>query len=108
MFPNPYNIYLHDTPSRELFKRSVRSFSHGCIRVQNPVDLGAVLLAADGWTKEKIEAVIASGEQKVISLSQPIPVHLTYLTAWANKEGSGHFRDDINGRDQTLTAALQI
>jgi murein L,D-transpeptidase YcbB/YkuD len=106
MFPNPYNIYLHDTPSRELFKRSVRSFSHGCIRVQNPVDLGAVLLAADDWTKEKIEAVIASGEQKVISLSQPIPVHLTYLTAWANKDGSVHFRDDIYGRDKILAAAL--
>ena len=106
MFPNPYNIYLHDTPSRELFKRSVRSFSHGCIRVQNPVDFGAVLLGADGWTKERIEAVIASGEQKVISLGQPIPVHLTYLTAWANKDGSVHFRDDIYGRDKTLAAAL--
>lgn len=106
MFPNPYNIYLHDTPSRELFKRSVRSFSHGCIRVQNPVDFGAVLLGADGWTKERIEAVIASGEQKVVSLSQPIPVHLTYLTAWANKDGSVHFRDDIYGRDKTLAAAL--
>jgi murein L,D-transpeptidase YcbB/YkuD len=106
MFPNPYNIYLHDTPSRELFKRAVRSFSHGCIRVQNPVDLGAVLLAADGWTKEKLDAVIASGEQKVITLRQPIPVHLTYLTAWVNKDGSVHFRDDIYGRDKTLAGAL--
>lgn len=106
MFPNPYNIYLHDTPSRELFQRSVRSFSHGCIRVQHPVDLGAVVLGADGWTKERIEAVIASGEQKVITLSRPIPVHLTYLTAWANKDGSVHFRDDIYGRDKTLAAAL--
>lgn len=106
MFPNPYNIYLHDTPSRELFQRSVRSFSHGCIRVQHPVDLGAVLLGADGWTKERIEAVIASGEQKVISLSRPIPVHLTYLTAWANKDGSVHFRDDIYGRDKLLAEAL--
>lgn len=106
MFPNPYNIYLHDTPSRELFKRSVRSFSHGCIRVQNPVDLGAVLLAADGWSKERLESVIASGEQKVITLSRPIPVHLTYLTAWVNKDGSVHFRDDIYGRDQRLAAVL--
>ncbi len=106
MFPNPYNIYLHDTPSRELFKRTVRSFSHGCIRVQNPVDLGAVLLAADGWTKEKLEAAIASGEQKVITLSRPIPVHLTYLTAWVNKDGSVNFRDDIYDRDKRLAAVL--
>lgn len=106
MFPNPYNIYLHDTPSRELFQRSVRSFSHGCIRVQNPVDLGAVLLGADGWTKERLEAAIASAEQKVITLSRPIPVHLTYLTAWVNKDGSVHFRDDIYGRDKRLASAL--
>lgn len=106
MFPNPYNIYLHDTPSRQLFQEAVRSFSHGCIRVQNPVDLGAVLLAADGWTKEKLDAVIASGEQKVITLGQPIPVHLTYLTAWVNKDGSVHFRDDIYGRDKRLVSAL--
>jgi murein L,D-transpeptidase YcbB/YkuD len=106
MFPNPYNIYLHDTPSRQLFQETVRSFSHGCIRVQNPVDLGAVLLAADGWTKERLDAVIASGEQKVITLNQPVPVHLTYLTAWVNKDGSIHFRDDIYGRDARLDAAL--
>jgi murein L,D-transpeptidase YcbB/YkuD len=106
MFPNPYNIYLHDTPSRDLFQRTVRSFSHGCIRVQNPVDLGAVLLAADGWTKERLETAIATGEQKVVTLSRPIPVHLTYLTAWVNKDGSIHFRDDIYGRDERLAAAL--
>ncbi len=106
MFPNPYNIYLHDTPSRGLFQRTVRSFSHGCIRVQNPVELGAVLLAADGWTKERLDAAIATGEQRVVSLRKPIPVHLTYLTAWVNKDGSVHFRDDIYGRDKTLAAAL--
>lgn len=106
MFPNPYNIYLHDTPSRQLFQETVRSFSHGCIRVQNPVDLGAVLLAADGWSKERLDAAIATGEQKVVTLSRPVPVHLTYLTAWVNKDGSTHFRDDIYGRDELLAAAL--
>jgi len=106
MFPNPYNIYLHDTPARQLFQETVRSFSHGCIRVQNPVDLAAVLLEADGWSKERLEAAIATGEQKVITLSRPIPVHLTYLTAWVNKDGSVHFRDDIYGRDRLLAAAL--
>lgn len=106
MFPNPYNIYLHDTPSRQLFQETVRSFSHGCIRVQNPVDLAAVLLGPDGWTKEKLEAAIAAGDQRVITLSKPIPVHLTYLTAWVNKDGSIHFRNDIYARDARLAAAL--
>lgn len=106
MFPNPYNIYLHDTPSRQLFQETVRSFSHGCIRVQNPVDLAAVLLGADGWTKDKLEAAIAAGDQRVITLRKPIPVHLTYLTAWVNKDGSIHFRNDIYGRDARLAAAL--
>lgn len=106
MFPNPYNIYLHDTPARQLFRETVRSFSHGCIRVEHPIELGALLLQADGWTKEKLDAAIATGEQKVITLRQPIPVHLTYLTAWVNKDGSVHFRDDIYGRDKLLAEAL--
>jgi len=107
MFPNRFNIYLHDTPARTLFERTVRSFSHGCIRVQHPVDLAAVLLdGADGWTKDRIEAAIATGERQVISLPRPLPVHLTYLTAWVNKDGAVNFRDDIYGRDGRLREAL--
>ena len=107
MFPNRFNIYLHDTPARTLFERTVRSFSHGCIRVQHPVDLATVLLdGADGWTKDRIEAAIATGERQVISLPRPLPVHLTYLTAWVNKDGAVNFRDDIYGRDGRLREAL--
>ncbi|HLB80449.1 MAG TPA: L,D-transpeptidase family protein [Dongiaceae bacterium] len=107
MFPNRFNIYLHDTPARALFERTVRSFSHGCIRVQHPVDLAAVLLdGADGWTKDRIEAAIATGKRQVISLPRPLPVHLTYLTAWVNKDGTVNFRDDIYGRDASLARAL--
>ncbi|MEX2008955.1 MAG: L,D-transpeptidase family protein [Dongiaceae bacterium] len=107
MFPNRFNIYLHDTPSRALLERTVRSFSHGCIRVQHPVDLAAVLLdGADGWTKGRIEAAIATGKRQIISLPRPLPVHLTYLTAWVNKDGSVNFRDDIYGRDAILARAL--
>ncbi|MEX1206768.1 MAG: L,D-transpeptidase family protein [Dongiaceae bacterium] len=107
MFPNRFNIYLHDTPARTLFERTVRSFSHGCIRVQHPVDLAAVLLdGADGWTKARIEAAIATGKRQVISLPRPLPVHLTYLTAWVNKDGTVNFRDDIYGRDGRLREAL--
>ncbi len=108
MFPNPLNIYLHDTPARELFKKAVRSFSHGCIRVQHPVELGSMLLERHGWTKEKLEEAIATGKRRIVTLSQPIPVHLTYITAWVNKDRSIHFRDDIYGRDKRLAEVLRI
>lgn len=107
MFPNRFNIYLHDTPSRNLFERTVRSFSHGCIRVQNPVRLAAVLLRDQpGWSETEIEAAIATGERRTVNLPTPLPVHLTYLTAWVNKDRSVHFRDDIYGRDERLSRAL--
>ncbi|MGF1611054.1 MAG: murein L,D-transpeptidase [Kiloniellales bacterium] len=109
MFPNRFNVYLHDTPSRALFQRTVRSFSHGCIRVQYPLELAELLLRNDpAWSPERIEAVIASGKRQVVTLKQPMPVHITYLTAWVNKDGSVHFRDDIYGRDKRLADALQL
>ena len=106
MFPNPYNVYLHDTPSKSLFERSERTFSHGCMRVQNPLDLGAVVLGAQGWTRERIDEVVKSGKKTVVTLEEPLPVHITYLTAWVNKDGSVHFRSDVYGRDQRLRDAL--
>jgi murein L,D-transpeptidase YcbB/YkuD len=107
MFPNRFNIYLHDTPSRQLFKQTVRSFSHGCIRVEQPVRLAATLLRGQkGWSEAEIEAAIGSGERLVVNLAKPLPVHITYLTAWVNKDGSAHFRDDIYGRDKRLARAL--
>ncbi len=107
MFFNPYDVYLHDTPAKRLFSRTVRSFSHGCIRLQNPFALVELLLAnQDGWTRVKIDAEIASGQRQVVRLKEPIPIHITYLTAWANKDGSINFRPDIYGRDERLAAAL--
>lgn len=106
MFPNPFNIYIHDTPSKSLFSRAQRDFSHGCIRAENPFELGAVLLQRDGWTLEALQQARAEGQRRVIKLKEPIPVHLTYLTAWVNKDGSTHFRRDIYGRDATLRKAL--
>jgi len=107
MFPNRFNVYLHDTPQKQLFERTVRSFSHGCIRVENPVRLAAVLLRGQpGWTEEEIKAAIATGQRRVVNLQTPIPVHITYLTAWVNKDQSVHFRDDIYGRDERLSRAL--
>lgn len=106
MFPNKFNIYIHDTPSKSLFSRAQRSFSHGCIRAEAPFDLGEALLGPDGWTKAKLETVRDSGERRVIKLSKPLPVHLTYLTAWVNKDGSVHFRADIYERDKVLAKAI--
>jgi murein L,D-transpeptidase YcbB/YkuD len=107
MFPNPHNIYLHDTPSKELFSRTRRAFSHGCIRVDNALVLATALLAwQPGWPKERIVEAINSGKRMVVSLAEPIPIHLAYITAWANKDGSVHFREDIYGRDALLKNAL--
>jgi murein L,D-transpeptidase YcbB/YkuD len=106
MFPNEFNVYLHDTPARHLFERAERSFSHGCIRVDRPEKFGAIVLAADGWSRERLDAAIASGERMIVTLAQPLPVHIAYLTAWANKDGTVHFRNDVYGRDAILADAL--
>ena len=106
IFPNKFNVYIHDTPSKSLFKRDTRYFSHGCMRVQNPVDLAREILQAQGWSKKRILAQIASGKRRIISLKTKLPVHITYLTSWVNKDGSVNFRDDVYGRDKRLAAVL--
>lgn len=107
MLPNRFNVYLHDTPSRELFERAARDFSSGCIRLQRPIELAEYLLRdAPGWTRERIEARIKSGLEQTVSLPRPIPVHLLYWTAWAEPDGIVQFRPDIYGRDAILAKAL--
>jgi murein L,D-transpeptidase YcbB/YkuD len=76
------------------------------MRVQNPLDLAALLLADQGWSRSRIDAAVAEGKQRVINLAEPIPVHVTYLTAWANKDGTVNFRRDPYGRDKALANAL--
>lgn len=107
MLPNRFNIYLHDTPAKSLFSRAERAFSHGCIRVQNPPLLAEnVLGTTKGWDRARIEEAIASGERTIVTLAEPLPVHITYLTSWVNKDGSVHFRNDIYERDVALVRAL--
>jgi L,D-transpeptidase YcbB len=107
MFPNRFNIYLHDTPARGLFARDVRDFSHGCIRVENPETFAAFVLDRQpGWSPEAIKTAIATGQRTIVTLDQPLPVHIAYLTAWVNKDGSVNFRRDVYGRDAILAAAL--
>ncbi len=109
MLPNRFDIYLHDTPSKGLFERTERTFSSGCIRVAKPRELAARLLRPDPqWSLERIDAVIESAETRVVRLPEPVQVHITYLTAWVNKDGSVYFRPDVYDRDEKLAAALGI
>jgi L,D-transpeptidase YcbB len=106
MFPNKYNVYIHDTPAKNLFEKDLRVFSHGCIRVQDPFDLAEVILKEEGWTRARIDQQIASGERRIVKLKRKIPVYISYITAFANKDGKVHFRRDIYGRDEELAEQL--
>ena len=107
MFPNEHDIYLHDTPADHLFAKTERDFSHGCIRLERPMDLAHVLLKGSSeWTPEKLQSVLASGEQTTVSLPEPLPVHLLYFTAWVDEEGTVQFRRDVYGHDTRLAKAL--
>jgi len=107
MFPNRFNIYIHDTPSKTLFSRAERAFSHGCIRVSNPFKLADVILADKNVEAGHWERIRDSEKRTVVKPAVPIEVHLTYLTAWMNKDGSTHFRKDIYERDKVLLDALR-
>jgi murein L,D-transpeptidase YcbB/YkuD len=108
MLPNPYQVYLHDTPSRELFAKTERAFSSGCIRLEKPIELAEYLLRDDPrWSRQKILASIERGTEQVVQLPTRIPVHLLYWTAWANEDGVVHFYKDIYQRDKVLDKALQ-
>jgi murein L,D-transpeptidase YcbB/YkuD len=108
IFPNRFSVYLHDTPAKELFGKIQRDFSSGCIRVEKPIELAVYLLRGNPrWTKEEILRVIESGQNTAAELMEPIPVHLQYWTAWAEKDGTIHFRNDIYGRDRDLDKALR-
>lgn len=107
MFPNVHNIYLHDTPSREHFSLSARAFSSGCIRLERPLDLAEYLLREDSqWTRGRIETVSRGTTERTIHLRRPLPVHLLYWTAWADDDGTIHFRQDIYDRDTRVAAGL--
>ena len=105
--PNRHDIYLHDTPSHELFARTERTFSSGCIRVERAVDLAERLLAADpAWTRARIEETIAAGATVSVRLPEPLPVYLLYWTAWVDRDGALQLREDVYGRDAALLEAL--
>jgi murein L,D-transpeptidase YcbB/YkuD len=108
-FPNPYSVYLHDTPARRLFLDPERAQSHGCVRLEKPLDLAAELLRDDpSWDRETIAEAIREGATRRITLNEPIPVVITYLTAFVGDDGLVQFRPDIYGLDTKLTLALSL
>lgn len=107
MFPNPYNIYLHDTPSKSLFDKQVRAFSHGCIRLGEPFDFAYALLARQAEDpRSEFERNLNTGQETVVRLVENVPVHLVYFTAWPTPKGRMTYREDIYERDRKIWDAL--
>jgi len=107
LFPNSYNIYLHDTPAKSLFNQSFRAFSHGCIRLAEPEKLADYLLKDNpDWTTEKIKSAMHAGVEKYVTMKNPVPVYIGYLTAFVDNEGRINFRDDVYKRDDILEKTI--
>lgn len=103
MFPNPFSIYLHDTPSKSLFQRDIRTFSSGCIRLEKPLQLAEFVLGSS-FKKANILEKTSSGKTQTVHLPEPIPIYLLYLTAWSDEQGEVHFSADVYGRDKRALA----
>lgn len=95
IFPNKYAVYLHDTPADHLFSDATRAFSHGCIRVERPVDLGAWVLGPKGWDADRVQAAMTDGERQKVVLDDPIPVYIVYLLVYADDSGKVYFLEDL-------------
>jgi L,D-transpeptidase YcbB len=106
-FPNKHAIYMHDTVQPEFFNETVRALSHGCIRVREPDRLAQLLLARDkNWSGQQVQALLAKGNNSVVTLNRPVPVHLTYFTAVVDEQGKVQTLGDIYGLDSRMAAAL--
>jgi len=108
MFPNQDFIYLHDTPQKNLFQRERRAFSHGCIRLEKPLQLAEYLLASDPqWPSWRLAEALKKGTEQYVPLRQPIEVHIVYFTAWVDEQGQLQRRPDVYGSDRTLAMVLE-
>ncbi len=107
MFPNHYSVYMHDTPSKELFANSSRAFSHGCMRVQDPHKLAEVIMSqANGWSAEQTKAQFADNANQQVPLDHQLPVHVTYFTVRVGADGQLQFIDDVYGHDNRTINAM--
>ncbi|GGD08030.1 L,D-transpeptidase family protein [Aquisalinus flavus] len=108
LFPNKYAVYLHDSPAEQLFSQDLRTFSHGCIRLEDPMRFAEFVTEnASGWDRDRVEQAIASGERIEFALDEQFPVYITYFTAWAGPEGNVSFARDVYERDGRIAGALQ-
>ena len=108
LLPNPYDIYLHDTPSRSLFSRVRRDFSHGCVRLGNPMAMAKYVLGGQPvWTESKITEAMNAGVETFVRVQRPIPVLIVYQTAVADPDGSVRYFNDVYGHDRSLSDALE-
>jgi L,D-transpeptidase YcbB len=105
VFPNPFDVYMHDTPTDSLFNKPQRALSHGCIRLEDPVALAKyVLRDRPEWTPEKISAAMNAGHEQAVPLKEHIPVHVGYFTAWVNPNASVTYTDDPYKLDERQAA----
>jgi murein L,D-transpeptidase YcbB/YkuD len=108
LFPNPYAVYLHDTPSKSFFQRDYRALSHGCMRVMNPWDFAAALLKHDPNVSVARLRKLVGGKETAVNLSTHIPVHITYFTAWVDAAGDLQVRSDLYGHDREVEQGLGL
>lgn len=107
IFPNSHDIYLHDTPAKQLFSQTTRTFSHGCIRVEKPYELAQILLKNDtAWTNEKIKQNMNGGVELWVRLPQKMQVYIVYFTSWVDAAGAIQFRNDVYGHDKKMKKML--
>lgn len=107
LFPNSFNIYFHDTNQKELFNKDQRAYSHGCIRLSDPVKMANYVLSENSeWDSEKIDSAMNAGKEKYVKVKSQIPVLITYYTTWADESGNLHVVDDIYGHDVTMAPKL--
>ncbi len=108
LFPNRYDVYLHDTSNPALFERAQRTFSHGCIRISKPLELAEYLLRHDrNWNRTRLVEAMDAGKERAVALSEAVPIHMLYWTAWVDADGELQFRNDIYQRDRQVVKALQ-
>jgi L,D-transpeptidase YcbB len=106
MFPNEHSVYLHDTPSRSLFASMRRAFSHGCVRVDQPMALAEIVMGP-GWSERRLNALVG-GDERTLMLPRPVPIHIEYFTAFVDAEGALQLRDDVYGHTRRIESLLGI
>jgi murein L,D-transpeptidase YcbB/YkuD len=108
MFPNPFDVYLHDTPTKSLFEKDYRAYSHGCMRVMNPWDFAQALFNVEPDLTVASLKKLVGGRERRVDLARHIPVHVTYFTAWVDADGTLQVRNDVYGLDERMEKALGL